>query len=530
MFGLCAITAVLAAPTHAAPRGGRAQSPGRTPPPAGTTIDLRALPANEALARTPVAPDPTMRGLVLAALRRFADGARTPSPVDRAVTRALGRRANAKTIAKRILARIDAMPEGERSAAFGRVALDPAVIDLAQTAKGVGFVFGGVGEIAADTLPAESVKPPSTYALRMSGLAPVELSDGDADGDELVALSTVVTYTGGAFVVATHAAPTDPMTGITGTTPIPLDVSLYDGDASAALVTSVVVETDGEAQVTQEDYGVMVALAQGLATQLVSPADNTPAQKLGRFAFALDYTVGLLAASTPAKWPAGSLQKTILADNASLFALYTKPSSTDGAAKWKLAHDHDLPSGRYKLYFDVPSPPVAQPNVRVKITKISAVDPEAGGADLVARVSINGARSERDLPDGQNTHTPSWFVQRKVAPGSKVATIGLALWDHDPGPKNGYVSTGWSSVKCGDWEDGLAYAPCPPVLSKFDLNPLPNSEDGFFSATDAQSVLVVDLATGDVSGPVSGKVGETIVLQGDHPGARGRVELVVTVQ
>lgn len=469
---------------------------------------------------------------MLASLRRFAEGSPTPSPVDAAIARALGSNRNARTIAKRLLARIDARPSDARDKAFGKdpPAKKPTGDQLSAAFATAGLQFGGVGMTPSGSLPDEAVDPPTTYAFAISGLAPVELSDGDADGDEIVAMTTFVTTDGSKYTTKTATAPTQgALTGVRETTPIPLAVPVYDGAAKLALAVSVVVEVDGDAQAMRDEFATMLGLAQGHA-QLLAQAGDTDVQRLTRFAMSLDYTVALLAVADPERWPAGALQKTMMHGPAGMKTLYATPAATDGAVPWKLAHDHDLPSGRYKLYYDVPSPVRPRKTLVVKMTKVEALDPEPSGADLVASVGIDDAFAEKTFARDDNAHTISWIVRRKLAPDRAIAVVDLLVWDRES-PVSGWWFDGHESSPCGAHGD-VHYPPCPDNIEAVDVNPDAAWGFGPTGSPSKHAQLRVDVATGEFSGPgqLSGKLGDALTLQGDAVGIRGRVKVVITLE
>lgn len=467
------------------------------------------------------------------ALRRFVDGVAEPNELDRAVAKALGGRRNAKAIGKRVLARIDALPQATRTKALGRSLSEvPTTAALTEVAAGGGLLYGGIGVTPPDVLPAEAVPSPSSYHLGMSGVRALELSDGDGDGDELLALSTFVTAEGNAFVVAHASAPASgSLDGVVTGATTSLDVAVFDGKASAALLVSLVAEVDGDAPAMRDEYGVMVGLAQGLAQQLVTAGEPSE-QRLAHFMFALDYTVGLLALSSPDKWPVGSLQKSLLTGETALHSLYAMLPEHDGAVPWKLTHDHDLPSGRYELFFDVPAPEMPRPVLKLKIAKVESLAAEPGGDDLTLDVAIDNAIISKTLTANKNLHHTGWTVTRKLAPNPSHARIDVRLSEWDEGPAWGFVSSGWGGSKCGDWGPNQQYSPCPDVWTTVDLNPLANGGEGWSAYAYEALRLDVDLATGKVAlvhdaqgGALEevGAVGASIILTGDLAGRRARV-------
>ncbi|HWB77662.1 MAG TPA: hypothetical protein VG755_22000 [Nannocystaceae bacterium] len=527
---LCAALAATSTPAIAAPvaRPKAGAKPGVKP----RRIDLGTVPPNVLLRTRPVAPNPALSGLMLASLRGFVQGVENPTAVDRAIAKALGR--GRKNAAKKLLARIDARPKGEQDKGFGKnpPGASPSVAQLSDAAAHAGMRFAGVGSMGSGMLPDEAVAPPSKFELTMSGLRPVELSDGDADGDELLALTAIVSADG-PYVVSTASAPaSDVLGGVASTAAIPLALPLYDGASKPSLLVSVVVEVDGDAETARQDFGVVLALAQAHAELLAAPGESA-LQRLTRFALTLDYTIALLNVANPETWPSGSLQKTMLAGASSFADLYATPASNDGAVPWKIAHDHDLPTGHYKLYFDVPSPERARPRLKVKIAKVEALDGEAGGADMGVIVGIDDATAEKTLPNDKSVVAPAWTVQRKLAPERTTAYVDIAIFDRHRDASNKDL---WLGLPCGDWGAEGQYPPCPLQRNGIDLSPVGAWGNSFGGDDGLTANLVVDLVAGTVAPSYMGeptgptvKLGEALAVEGTDAGNRGRVTVVVTL-
>lgn len=512
------LTALLlaGASVPAVPRGGAPAARPASRPVAGATIDLSGLDAPERLRRTPVQRSPELTALVVSALRHYAEGARSNDPLEKAIARSLNRTRGSKVVAKRILARIDALPTDRRAAAFagnddhGAVSA-PA---LARATSAAGMVFGGIGIKPADTLPAQGITVPGTLAMSLGGVAATEISDADGS-DELLAMTTFVRLDAAkAFVVDTLASPSSgAIADLAAGDVDALDGAVYSGPNTAAFVASAVFEIDGDDAAIRQEYLAMVALAKPLAEQLATAGDDT-ATRLGRFAFALDYTIGLLAVSHPTTWPTGVLQKSMV----NMGALWASPSASNGAVQWKLAHEHDLPSGHYTLYFDVPSPPIVQPNVKVKITRFEALDPEAGGDDLQLDLQIGDASIEKTFTKNKNVHTAGWTVQRKV---NGLVNVRISARDFDEAPAYGYIGGGLGgAVPCGDPPGPAVHSPCPDSWDTLDLH------HGLY---DYALTFTVDPATGKITGATTGNVGETLTLSGGSS-PRGKVKVVFTVE
>jgi hypothetical protein len=499
----------------------------------GDTIDLRSLDFGNQLARMKVARDPVMSAYALTALRRFADGTRSSDPVDRAVARALGRVKNGRAIAKRIVGRIDALPQATREGAFGTSdAVKGSTKDLANaTSAGVtNPLYAALGTFASGTMPAQPLEQQKVFDLGMTGIAVQETSDGDENGDEVVVMSTLCTLNEALtdFVLKDVGATDEgALEGLTAGEVVPLDRPIYHGGGQfAALLSTAAFEVDGDAAAARDEYAAMVALARPLATQLFQQGDF-PDQKMARFAFALDYTVGLLAMSQPTRWPQGALVKTKLSgsNGTSVGSIAATSVSNDGGVSWKLAHTHDLPSGKYVVYFNVPATTAAdQKNIKVKVTRIEALDFEAGGADLQLRISIGNETLAKKLADNTNVSTQTWTVQRKMIPGK--IPIQLDLWDLDKGPAYGTTSYNGGGAKCGKWPDGTEYGPCPDAVHPYNIDATPGNDQW---GPPIVTHLELQTGTGKITGDATGDVGQELTLTGTaYP--KGKVKVTITVE
>lgn len=490
-------------------------TPGAAGP--GPKIDLTKLPMNEQMRRAPARHEPEVSAMVMAALRRYADGSVRPTPFDTAIDKAMKKVKGGRAIAKGIVDRIDGLPQPTRAKAFGTRSTSTAVSreGFAAAKAKTGLGYAGVGITSATTLPDVNVDGPPSYRLSLRGVGAERISDADG-ADEVVAMTTVIQPAGSSWVATTVGAPaTGAVTDLAVGDIEPVDRTILQGKPGLALVASVAFEADGDDADVRAEYLAMVALAGGLATQLIEP-EQLPQFQLADYAFAIDYTVGLLALSDPDRWPAGALQKTMLgyAQDISLHSLYATPPTMAGAVPWKLAHVHDTSVGKYTLYYDVPSPILTRPNVRVKVVGAKSLDPETGGDDLHVEVAIGDAGVGKDLVDNKNTHTLTWTVQRKVAPGTDV-TLTLSLWERDDGPSSGWSFSETGGVTaCG----GPPLSPCPDSQSILDIPP--GGGNTLF--------LTLNPATGKITGGVTGDVGQTLSVTGNS-GKRGKLDFIVAV-
>ena len=260
----------------------------------------------------------------------------------------------------------------------------------------------------------------------------------------------------------------------------------------------------------------MIGLASALAKQLVTTSDDS-IERLERFAFALDYSIGLLAVSDPGRWPNGALQKTVLGGTTSLKNLYFTPPAADEGASWKLLHDHDMASGHYKIYFDVPASIPPQPNVILDVKRVEALDPESNGADMRVTVGIGfSAEATRTLARNKNVHEPRWSVQRKV---NRAVEAFIRVEELVEGPAWGEVELANGTYEpCGESHPSGSYPPCPGTWQHLATDP---SGSGSVD-------LWIDVESGAISGDVNGQAGKSLTVQGLH-GARARVTFVPRV-
>jgi hypothetical protein len=484
---------------------------------AAPTIDLTKLSFNEQMRRAPARHEPEVSAMVMSALRRYADGSVRPTAFDAAIDKAMKKVRNGRTIAKRVVGRIDALPQPARARAFSTRSTSTAVTrgGFAAAAAKSGLGYAGVGVTSPTILPDENVAVPSSYQLSLRGIGADRIDDADG-ADEVVAMTTVIQPAGSGWITTTVGAPaTGAVSNLVVGDVEAVDRTILEGKPQVALVASVVFEADDDDAERRAEYLAMVALAGGLAEQLIAPNDflHSP---LVDYAFALDYTVGLLALSDPARWPAGALQKTMLGLGADidLHSLYSTPPTMAGAVPWKLAHVHDTSAGKYTLYYDVPAPALARPNIRVKIVGAKSFDPEVGGDDLRVEVEIGDASVAKNLGKNKNTHTLGWAVQRKVLGGQDVA-LKVRLLERDDGPSSAITFSESGISGCGEPQ----FAPCPEIQSALDVDA---------AAGAGELNLVLHLATGKITGDATGDLGETLSGTG-ATGKRGKLDLIVTV-
>lgn len=253
----------------------------------------------------------------------------------------------------------------------------------------------------------------------------------------------------------------------------------------------------------------MLGLAETLGLQAEGPAT------VEDFLFGLDYTMTLLQLSDPARWPAGTLQRTVLVADTAVMQLWATPPALVGGVEWKVKHVHTIGAATYTAYYDVPATGLADANVQVQLLQVASltgVDPGADADDLVVRVAIGDADLGKVLAADDDTPPISWAVKRKIRDAPRPITI--EVFDRSPGlPAGFYDPPGPAPLSaCGG-----DYSPCPPIEVPLVLR----------GAADTRLDITYDPATGKLSGDVTGDRGDTIIVQGSG-GKRGKVKLRVT--
>ena len=479
-----------------------------------TRIDARRLPVNARHGATRGGLNPKISRYALKLLRDYAEGKAGP------LRGQLGR--SRRTAAKRIVARIEALPQRKRNRALaggGRGGKDRFPSNTMPYVPGTPGV--GLGA-PTDTLPAQDqgIIAPSAFSLKVAGLR--SLAAQEQGGDELVAVAAFVASSGSGYETHVGSLPGNGTLSVDSGNATAQAVDVFEGTGGGVLVSGV-FEIDGAPAGVRAEFETMLGLASALASQI---GDDQVAD----LAFAVDYSAGLLSLSDPDKWPPGSVVKTIIPaasdDPMSLLQLYVTPTETAQGIKHKIVHAHSHGSGSYELLFNVPAPPIQKSNVVVRIKKLESLDGVDDGADqddMVAAVAI-GNESWSDWKTATHTFLPNkdvlnttWVVQRKMS--ESVAQLRIYLRDFSEGPESGVVSNGWTSAPCGSY-GGKQYQPCPDTVTSLDID----SKQGEKAAD-----LFVDLETGAITGSTTAQVGETFTLQGTET-PRGRMTIKITVE
>ncbi len=462
------------------------------------------------------APSPVVHAMLVATLRRFVDGTDNPTAIDKAVARRLGKLRSAKTSAKRILAALDAMPPARKSEAFGGGSTHDGFTPIEWTealAAGAGLVHGGIGIGPTDSLPAESLPKPTSYDVNFSGVSSTAATDADG-ADELVVMASFVRVASqSSYETVTTALPASgAIEGLGAGTNLPQSLPVLTGaKGDARLAITAAFEADGNTDALREDYATMLALADVMAVQAEG------ATTLAAFEYGLDYTLGLLHLANPTQWPEGTVQRTLLKDDLDLYHLWATPAQTTNGIGWKLRHDHAIGDASYSVYFDVPSPAVAMPTLKVQISAIESldsIDQDGSAADLEVRVKIGaGDGKTKTLSENKDKPSVNWTVQRQITDAPH--TIVIEVYDLSPPPAFGSVQDGpyGATHLCGNWGGVGNYPPCPPEKTRLVLR-----GDG-----DTSLDIQYDPKTKKLSGDVVGDAGATLTKIGSG-GKRGKIK------
>ena len=479
-------------------------------------FDVSKLTINQQRALSRAAPHPKHQAEIVKLLRELARK----------------RGGSSATAAKAILARIDALPRAKKTAALGRSPTRGKRGKSNQPgatapAFGSGNPLLGLGMLTAN-LPAETLAPQTSYTLQTTGVRVNTASEGD--GDEVVAVAAYAHVMGMGYAHQVAA--------ITG----PDALSMQTGDAHAhaadvhvgkrpGLAISAVFEHDGTDGNRAAELEVMLTLAEQLAAQ--QPGTN----KLGNLAFALDQTAGVLSLSDPDGWPAGTVAATLIpaqADPASLAALYATPKTTEDGIDYKLSNHHEIEGGDYQVFFTVLAPEPTAKRVTVKLERIdvlAGVDPGADQDDLVVGVSIgddpNGSWL-RSLPADRDHHNNIAIVRRPMV--SSQVPIKIWLRDVEPNEESGEIY-GMSSAPAPS-PCAIINLGCPESSKAIDVSPSAKTEQTWQGNQQVPTPieLSLDVATGQISGDVSGKTGDALSSKGNMRSPRARIRFRVTVE
>lgn len=450
--------------------------------------------------------DPKLASIAVSLLRRYADDAADPTDLDLKLQKRLKSRRSARTIAKRVLGRIDGLAPAKREQTFGKGGDTKARLSaraVAQLGPKVALDFGSIWQQPSVVLPAEGVPPPTQIALALAGVASNGASDADGTDEVIVAADWFDDQ-------GAHGSASMPASGTTALAAngaVASGATIFDGvDRPALLVSAVFEDDDGSAATAREDYQLMLELALSLADGL---AGNDP---ITRLELAINTCSGLLEISDPQRFGDGAVVWTRFGGSGStLHDLYATPASQTDGVVWKSGHDHVLASGSYEVLFDVPAPPPPDlSKINVKVTTVKSLKSEEHEPpetttkyDLTLWVGIRNTQGGWGFPDNKNSPTAGINFSRIVQPGP--VAIELSLLDR-PAEVDGCWFGGWGGTNC-------SYG------TPLDLRPGAN-----------ESVKITfDPATGHITGDATGNAGDTLTFEGNSNSLpNGRVSIVVT--
>ena len=530
----------------------------------GAHVEAQAQPDAKTVgaARRGAARDPAGTARALAALARFANGQLGDSAYDKRVAAALGKQANAKAVARRIVAPYEAMSPAERGQVFPGVgeleqlttrAFDRAGFDKWRVAY-ADAIAAKIGPVSRTTLAPDPVTPKNRaqYELTYRGM---KVSKGaDADGtDEPVVFTAVFTPGSG----------DDPYKAVMKTIPDSGTLGVANGASSGAsagevwsspswpggwnsglVLLTAVIEDNGDLAQRKEELGLLIAFATSEASEDTNPDRMLVLRRELEDALDLLYLADHLA------WDSRAIHVRMLTA-AEYDSLHVQAGQASPFPH-KLELGHSPRGGDYTLYFDVPSPKVKLKTVQITVKQIEALGADRDrfenqqadfGIDVAARGATQ-ASSSRTFSRNKNLLKAGWTVERQVQAGSNVG-VDLRLWERDPPPDYGCTSQ-------GGWPHGLCYsycapAPvgctpnafnhnhcpayvgaCPDAQVEYDINALPDvGTGGWGSYTQREIHAVFDLGSNTLSGDINGPAG-TYTLTGT-PGAGNQARIVVEI-
>jgi hypothetical protein len=515
----------------------------------------KSLPQSQSQRGLPKLANPAGTAKAVAALARFANNQLGQGSYDRRVGKVLGKLPGAKDTAKRLIQAIEGMSATDRGKAFpgfgkaGTVTLnqfEPIAYTESAAARWGKVLAPATTVLAPDPYDAANK---AAYELVYSGFQCTKTADADGT-DEAVVYLNVMTGAG-AYASAPKYIPDTGTAVGTAAAVNPANAgqvwssATWPGGWSSGLVmVTGVLEDNGDLDKRKQELELLVAFAQSETEE-----DNVTPDRAEVLRRELADALALLNLANPDRWSAKAIQVRKLTST-EYDALYTKPSTVT-PVKYKLTAQHDPRGGDYTLYFDIPPPNVTTRTVFVTIKEVEALGADKDAAqnklaDLGATVSINGntvAEASRVFSANKNLVKPDWVLEREVLAGRTVS-VGIEVFDDDPAPDCACTSFGgWPVPACfsycalPDKKDtcaglagtvgygyGASYSgQCPHQQVDYDVNPLPDSGDGWFYSEYHDISFTFDLATAKIAGDVNGSPGTYTVFGTDGAGNRARV-------
>lgn len=494
-----------------------------------------ALKADKAEKATAKARDPFGSAKALAALTRFVGGQLGSTAYDRRVAATLGKVANAKEIARRIVQPFEAMGASERAAMFGTSGLfDRTALEEWHAQSEGSKARPEVTLLAPDPVDG---KGRAVYELGYRGLHVVRAGDADGTDEAAVVAGLLVP---GEERVALRAFPDSGTVALpTGATTAAGAGAVWTGsrwpggwNSGAVLLAAVIEDGGAELALRKEELRLLVELARSEALE----DDN--ADRMRVLKRELEAALDLLALGGVAST---ATQVRVLS-GADLDALTLQAAQAAPVAH-RLAVTLSPRGGEHTVYFDTPPP---QGKLKTVVVTVKSIEALGGGrdqqenklADFAMQVAIDAhtpASATRAFAPDKNLLRPGWSVERRVQAGSNVRVM-LDLWDIDPPPATGCLhGSGWPQVlcqvACGDVEPSCtpgragqcpSYAGvCPALQVEYDIHPQA-------SANRRPLQAVFDLGSNTLSGDIDGPAG-AYTLTGT-PGADDRARVVVEIK
>jgi len=500
--------------------------------------------------------NPAGTAKAVAALARFANGQLGASSYDQRVARVLGKLPGAQMTAKRIVDAVEKMPLAERTKKFPGVAkiesLTTNHFDRGAYSRSVYEKFQ-VPQVNTTVLPPDPYNPKqkAQFELFYRGAQCNQAADGDGS-DEIVTYFNVITASGQASAkylpdVGTAAAAPGALTttgaGLAWASPV-----WPGGWNSGIVIVTAVLEDNGDLAQRKQEIELLVHFGLSEAEE-----DNATPDRAEVIRRELEDALALLHLANPDKWSAKAVQVKKLT-GIQYDDLYVK-ASTPAPAPHKLTFEHDPNGGRYTLYVDIPPPETSYKTVFVRIKELEALGAgrdakENGLADFSVNLAMQGstvADASKTLAPDKNLVTPMWTVERDFQSNRSVG-FKVEAFDIDPAPECACTAAaaGWGFTQCYSYcateakrETCEYYASplqvpkpayvglCPKTRIQYDLNPLPNSFDGWDATMREALHFTYDLVTNKLAGDLQGAPGTFTVVGTDGAGNKARIVLEV---
>lgn len=527
-------------------------------PAPNTEPAVKPIPKPQALRKL---NNPAGTAKAAAALARFANGQLGADAYDQRVAKVLGAQPGAQQTAKRLVQTLEAMAPAERSKVFPGVAKTESLTTNKFDRLAYEKVIGkwDLPLASVTTLPPDPYNPKekAQYELVYRGLKSDAVADADGT-DEPAVYVNVMSRSAGKYVSNPKYVPG------AGTTTATAGAFVADGAGQvwssplwpsgwndAIVIVTAVIEDNGDLDQRKQELELLLQFAMSETEE-----DNVTQDRMEVLRREVDDALALLHLANPDRWSPKAVQVRKLT-SAEYDALYLQ-ASTAAPAPHKLTAQHDPRGSSYTLYFDIPPPAVSFKTVYLKVKELEALgaDKDAGEnkiADLGVNVSINGntaASTTRRFSKNKNLVTPGWTVEREVQAGRTVS-LHIQAFDDDPPPDcacasvsgglfggvcTSFCSTAEKKEQCkglinlGGYSSAYYAGTCPRRQIEYDINPLPDSGEGWGYSEYHEVDFTYDLATNKLAGDVSGNPGTFTVIGTDGQGIKARIVFEVGVK